>query len=54
MSTITLCSCIPQFWWNRYLPTKWVYDPRLVFSGITIFKVNPKTGQPEQLLVTVF
>lgn len=34
-----------QFWWNRYNPTKVLWDPRLVFTGITIFNVNPESGK---------
>ena len=30
--------------WNRYNPLKFVWDPRLVFTGITILGYNPDTG----------
>jgi hypothetical protein len=34
-----------NFWWNRYTPFKLVWDPRLVFTGITILGYNPDTGK---------
>jgi hypothetical protein len=34
-----------QFWFNRWLPTKVIWDPRLVFTGITVLGVDPKTGK---------
>jgi hypothetical protein len=44
-----------NFWWNRYNPLKFIWDPRLVFSGISILGYNPNTGcfhplLPDQLL----
>ena len=34
-----------NFWWNRYLPTKFFWDPRLVFTGATVLGYNPDTGE---------
>lgn len=34
-----------NFWWNRYNPLKIIWDPRLVFSGISILGYNPKNGK---------
>ena len=33
-----------NFWWNRYDPLKFLWDPRLVFTGITILGYNRETG----------
>lgn len=34
-----------NFWWNRYLPSKFFWDPRLAFTGISILGYNPDTGR---------
>ena len=34
-----------NFWWNRYDPLKFLWDPRLVFTGITVLGYNRETGQ---------
>lgn len=33
-----------NFWWNRYNPFKFIWDPRLVFSGFTVLGFNPDTS----------
>lgn len=33
-----------NFWWNRFNPFRFVWDPRLAFSGWTILGYNPDTG----------
>lgn len=33
-----------NFWWNRYNPFRSIWDPSLVFSGLTILGYNPRTG----------
>lgn len=33
-----------NFWWNRYNPFRFIWDPRLVFSGFTVLGFNPDTG----------
>ncbi len=38
-----------NFWWNRYDPLKFLWDPRLVFTGITILGYNRETGRPTAL-----
>ena len=37
-----------QFWFNRYNPFRFIWDPRLVFTGTTILGVDPETGGPAQ------
>ncbi|KAK9804190.1 hypothetical protein WJX72_000175 [[Myrmecia] bisecta] len=34
-----------NFWWNRYTPFKYFWDPRFAFSGLTILGYNPDTGK---------
>ena len=34
-----------NFWWNRYLPSKFFWDPRLAFTGVSILGYNPATGE---------
>lgn len=34
-----------NFWWNRYNPFRFVWDPRLAFSGYTVLGYNPDTGK---------
>lgn len=34
-----------NFWWLRYLPIKFFWDPRFVFSGITVLGYNPDSGK---------
>ena len=38
-----------QFWFNRYNPFRFIWDPRLVFTGTTILGVDPESGGPMQL-----
>ena len=33
-----------NFWWNRYAPLKFLWDPRLVFTGLTVLGYNRDTG----------
>ena len=33
-----------NFWWNRYDPLKFLWDPRLVFTGLTVLGYNRDTG----------
>jgi hypothetical protein len=33
-----------NFWWLRYFPTKYIWDPRLSFTGVTILGYNVETG----------
>lgn len=35
--------------WNRFNPFRFVWDPRLAFTGITILGYNPDTGAPGRL-----
>lgn len=34
-----------QFWFNRYNPFRFIWDPRLVFTGTTILGVDPESGK---------
>lgn len=34
-----------NFWWNRYNPFKFFWDPQLAFSGVSILGFNPETGK---------
>ena len=34
-----------NFWWNRYDPLKFLWDPRLVFTGLTVLGYNRETGE---------
>ena len=34
-----------NFWWNRYNPFKSLWDPRLVFTGISVLGYNRETGE---------
>jgi len=34
-----------NFWWNRYDPLKFLWDPRLVFTGLTVLGYNRATGE---------
>jgi hypothetical protein len=38
-----------NFWWLRYFPTKYIWDPRLSFTGVTILGYNAETGVPSAL-----
>ena len=33
-----------NFWWLRYTPFKFIWDPRLSFTGITILGYNAESG----------
>lgn len=33
-----------NFWWNRYLPSKFFWDPQLVFTGVTLLGYNAASG----------
>ncbi len=33
-----------NFWWNRFNPFRFVWDPRLAFSGLTVLGYNPDSG----------
>ena len=35
-----------NFWWNRYDPLKFLWDPRLVFTGLTVLGYNRESGAP--------
>lgn len=39
-----------NFWWNRYLPSKIFWDPRLAFTGVSILGYNPDTGKENTCL----
>ena len=33
-----------NFWWLRYTPFKFIWDPRLSFTGITLLGYNAESG----------
>ena len=37
-----------NFWWNRFNPFRFVWDPRLAFSGLTVLGYKPDTGVDSQ------
>lgn len=41
-----------NFWWNRFNPFRFVWDPRLAFSGLTVLGYNPDTGTDPHCLLS--
>lgn len=40
-----------NFWWNRFNPFRFVWDPRLSFSGLTVLGYNPDTGGTQEWIL---
>jgi len=42
-----------NFWWNRYNIFKFIWDPQLVFSGISLLGYSAETGAWRSISVAV-